>query len=415
VRLRWKITLTVTVVSALVAVVLSLIVHYAFARQQAGEARRLQADRLGLVLNEYARTGVPAFGGRIDDPALPPGLREPVRRGQTATLLRDAPGGGADIWAAAPAQGHVLSLRSDYRPQLNQLASLDRVLLAGSLAVLLCGAAAGVMLGDRLSRRLRRAAAAARRVAGGERGTRVEAAIGGRGRDEAAELAHAVDAMTDALQGRIDAERRVTADIAHELRTPLTGLTTAAELLPPGRPAELVRDRVAVLRRLVEDVLEVARLDTATERPDLSQVALGAFTTRRAVAIAPGAQVHVTREATVNTDPRRLERILTNLLTNAERHGAPPVVVEVDAASITVRDHGPGFPERLLTEGPSRFRKGEDDAAHACGGGHGGGHGLGLTIAAGQAAVLGADLTFANPPDGGASATLTLSTLVYRP
>ncbi|CAM5698553.1 hypothetical protein SGLAM104S_10084 [Streptomyces glaucescens] len=75
-------------------------------------------------------------------------------------------------------------------------------------------------------------------------------------RDETDDLARAVDAMADALQQRLEAERRVTADIAHELRTQVTGLLTAAELLPPGRPTELVLDRAKAMRTLVEDVLE---------------------------------------------------------------------------------------------------------------------------------------------------------------
>jgi signal transduction histidine kinase len=106
----------------------------------------------------------------------------------------------------------------------------------------------------------------------------------------------------------------------------------------------------------------------------------------------------------VRTDPSRLERVLANLLSNANRHGRPPVVVTVDGPRIEVRDHGPGFPDELLREGPSRFRTGSADRA-------GSGHGLGLTIAAGQSRVLGARLTFRNAPPqegGGAVAELLL-------
>jgi signal transduction histidine kinase len=83
---------------------------------------------------------------------------------------------------------------------------------------------------------------------------------------------------------------------------------------------------------------------------------------------------------------------------NAHRHGRAPVVLTVDGPVVTVRDHGDGYPEYLLAHGPQRFRT------------EGGtkGHGLGLTIALGQAEVLGARLEFANAPDGGAVATLTL-------
>ncbi|GAA3141563.1 HAMP domain-containing sensor histidine kinase [Planomonospora alba] len=399
VSLRWKISAVIAAVSILVAAALSVIVHVTYARRQADDARRLQAERVELLLREYRRSGQAVFGGRLDDPALPPDLRAAVRGGAVATALRRT-GEGTFVWAAAGVDGRVLSLRSDYRHRLDDLAALDRVLLLGSAAVVACGGLAGIAIGARLSRRLRRAAAAASRVTAGDRTVRVGAAVGGRSHDEAAELAHAVDAMAEALQARLEAERRVTADIAHELRTPLTGLTTAAELLPPGRMTELVQGRIRVLRALVEDVLEVARLDTATERPELSDIALGRFVSRRATALAPGAHVRVRTDTVVATDPRRLERILANLLANAVRHGAEPVTVEVDGTRIAVHDRGPGFPGDLLRDGPARFRKGGDRTT--------GGHGLGLTIAAGQAAVLGARLTFANPPGGGALATLDL-------
>jgi signal transduction histidine kinase len=99
--------------------------------------------------------------------------------------------------------------------------------------------------------------------------------------------------------------------------------------------------------------------------------------------------MRVVHESQVTTDPRRLERVLINLLVNAAKHGRPPIEVTVEGRVIRVRDHGPGFPEELLAQGPSRFRTGSTDRA-----GHG--HGLGLTIAAGQARVLGARLTFRN-------------------
>lgn len=208
-------------------------------------------------------------------------------------------------------------------------------------------------------------------------------------RDETDDLARAVDAMAAALQQRLEAERRVTADIAHELRTPVTGLLTAAELLPPGRPTELVRDRAQAMRVLVEDVLEVARLDSASERAELQEIALGEFVARRVSTLMPDATVRIVADEIVATDPRRLERILGNLLANAARYGKPPLEVDVEGRVVRVRDHGPGFPEALLREGPSRFRTGSTDRA-------GVGHGLGLTIAAGQARVLGARLTFRN-------------------
>ncbi len=401
--LRWKLSAAIALVSALVVVALSLVVHNAARVSMINSARDVQDERVQSALRIYETTGRLVFYATIDDPDLPPELRTYADDGQRATYVQRTRR-GLRVWAATPAgSGQVLSLKTGVTDRYSVLTDLDRTLVLGSVAVVLCGTAIGVFVGGRMSRRLRRAALAARKAADGDTEVRVREAIGGGGRDETDELARAVDAMADALQRRLEAERRVTADIAHELRTPLTGLVTAAELLPAGRPSELVRDRVHALRTLVEDVLEVARLDGAAERADLQEVALGEFVRRRVPVLAPGVGVTVVADAVVQTDPRRLERVLGNLLANAARHGSAPVDVLVDGPFVRVRDHGPGFPPDLLRDGPSRFRTGSTDRS--------GGHGLGLTIATGQARVLGARLTFRNAPasaGGGAVAQLLL-------
>jgi signal transduction histidine kinase len=109
-------------------------------------------------------------------------------------------------------------------------------------------------------------------------------------------------------------------------------------------------------------------------------------------------EVVVVRDLAVETDRRRLERVLGNLVANAHRHGRGPVSLTVDGPVVTVRDHGDGFPPYLIEHGPQRFRTE----------GVSKGHGLGLTIAVGQAEVLGARLSFSNAVNGGAVATLFL-------
>ncbi|MDX3850890.1 two-component system sensor histidine kinase CseC [Streptomyces sp. AK02-01A] len=395
---RWKISIAIAAVGALVAVALSLVVHNAARVSMLDNAREVQLERLLFAQRVFDSTKEPKFGTKINDAALPHDLQEKMRLGRRATYVQENADGVPDVWAAVPlGNGTVLSLHdrsTDHSTTI--MKDLDRALIIGSVVVVFGGCALGVLIGGQLSRRLRRAAAAAGRVAHGNTDVRVGDAIGGVVRDETDELARAVDALTDALNERIEAERRVTADIAHELRTPVTGLLTAAELLPPGRPTELVRDRAQAMRTLVEDVLEVARLDSASERAELQEIALGDFVERRVAALDPEIRIQVVHESWVSTDPRRLERILGNLLANAAKHGGTPVEITVEGRVVRVRDHGPGFPEALLREGPSRFRTGASDRA-----GHG--HGLGLTIAAGQARVLGARLTFRNAgPEGAA-------------
>ncbi|WP_329383640.1 HAMP domain-containing histidine kinase [Streptomyces sp. NBC_01351] len=398
--IRWKITLAIAAVGALTAVALSLVVHSAARVSMLESARETQLDRVQFISRNADSGRKPMMGAKVNDPELPAELREKARSGRRGTFVQENPHGLPEVWAAVPlGNGQVLSLHTQFRESANMVRDLDRALVVGSLAVVIGGSALGVLIGGQISRRLRKAAAAAQRVAHGDPEVRVRDAVGGVVRDETDDLARAVDAMADALQQRLEAERRVTADIAHELRTPVTGLLTAAELLPPGRPTELVRDRAQALRALVEDVLEVARLDSASERAELQDVALGEFVSRRVKALMPEASVRVVADEIVSTDPRRLERILGNLLANASRYGRAPVQVDVEGRVVRVRDHGPGFPEALLREGPSRFRTGSTDRA-------GVGHGLGLTIAEGQARVLGARLTFRNvaAPAGGDTA-----------
>ncbi|MFI0908506.1 two-component system sensor histidine kinase CseC [Streptomyces sioyaensis] len=389
--LRWKLSAAIALVGALVAVALSLVVHNAARHSMLDNSRDVQIERLDFTQRIFESTNRLQFGAKVNDPELPEPLRDEVAKNKRATYLQDTGQTAPEVWAASPlSNGRVLSVHDRFPDRFAVLDDLDQALVIGSTAVVVGGCALGVLVGGRLSQRLRKAAAAAGKLADGDTSVRIRDEVGsGRVRDETDDLAWAVDAMSDALQERIEAERRVTADIAHELRTPVTGLLTAAELLPPGRPSELVRDRAQALRTLVEDVLEVARLDGHAERAELQDVVLGEFVTRRVRALDPGIGVEIARDAEVTTDPRRLERILGNLIANAARHGRPPIEVTVEGRVLRVRDHGAGFPEALLREGPSRFRTGSSDRA-------GRGHGLGLTIAAGQARVLGARLTFRN-------------------
>ncbi|ARZ68655.1 HAMP domain-containing histidine kinase [Streptomyces sp. HU2014] len=404
--LRWKVSLAIAGVSALVAVALSLVVHNAARLSMLDNSRDVMDERVQIAQRYYENTGRLMLHAKVDDPALPGQLRDAAAVGLRATYLQDSAGNGTpEVWASVPLRnGKILSIHTKFKDRFSIIDTLDRVLIIGSVSVVLGGTALGILIGGQLSRRLRKAATAARKVADGDPEVRVREAIGGRVRDETDDLARAVDGMAEALQDRLEAERRVTADIAHELRTPVTGLLTAAELLPPGRPTELVRDRAQAMRTLVEDVLEVARLDGFAERAEMQDIRLGEFVVRRVRIVEPEARVKVVRDAYVSTDPRRLERILGNLLANAAKHGRGPFEVTVEGRVLRVRDHGPGFPEELLEKGPSRFRTGSKDRA-------GKGHGLGLTIAAGQARVLGARLTFRNADpeaEGGTGAIAVL-------
>jgi signal transduction histidine kinase len=311
--------------------------------------------------------------------------------------------GRPTMWAAGPVDGgRALAVEVDYSQGERTIEGLDRAIVWSSALAIGATLLVGAFAVTRVTRRLHATARVARRISGGDLDARVgdpHTKDPSRPQDEVAAVAAALDSMAASLQGKLLSEQRFTADVAHELRTPLTGLHAAAELLPPGRPTELVQDRVAALRTLTEDLLEISRLDTGRERLEADTEALGALAERVVRASGTDTEVDVVRDVAVETDRRRLERVLGNLVANAHRHGRGPVLLTVDGPVVTVRDHGDGFPEYLLEHGPQRFRT-EGGAK---------GHGLGLTIALGQAEVLGARLAFANAEDGGAVAVLTLA------
>ncbi|WP_405056443.1 HAMP domain-containing histidine kinase [Kribbella sp. NBC_01505] len=407
--LRGKLGLIFLLVSALAILVLCVAVYTQAQSARLDRTRSFADERVQLAAQSYDQTEIPVFGSKLDDPELPPQLRSAVMEGKRATFKTGSP--NAKMWAAVTVKdGKILSIVQDYETTDDSMRALQQALVIGGLGTVGLVALVTVILAGGLSKRIVAVAGTARRIAAGDLDASATEAVG-KGKDEVASLAAALDTMASSLRGQLEAERRFTADVAHDLRTPVTGLTTAAELLPPGRPSELVRDRAKVLRRLVEDLLEIARFDSGVEQADLELVGLGAFVgsavgrLRMQQSLAPDSVVVQLngKDETVSTDSRRIERILANLIVNGLRHGRPPIEVTVTGRVVEVVDHGNGYPEELIAEGPRRFRSGMAE--------RGVGHGLGLTIAAGHAKVLGAELTFGTAPNGGALARLVLPAL----
>ncbi|GAA2513816.1 HAMP domain-containing sensor histidine kinase [Streptomyces gobitricini] len=399
--LTWKAGVFITVMCCALAALLGALVHVSVTRQTVDTAREKALDHLAEVTRAYeAGEPLPPSAG-VDPDGLPSALRAMAVRGERGTVVADDPAGRPAIWAAGPADGRALAVRVDYSLSAGTISGLDKAILGSSVLAIGATLLVGSFAVTRVTRRLHLTAQVARRISAGDLDARVNdprTKDPSRPEDEVATVSGALDTMASSLQGKLLSEQRFTADVAHELRTPLTGLSAAAELLPPGRPAELVRDRVKAMRALTEDLLEISRLDARTGTVDLDVYELGPLAERVVRASGTATEVRIVRDARVETDRRRLERVLGNLLANAHKHGRPPVVVAVDGPVLTVRDHGTGYPEYLLEHGPQRFRTESG----------GKGHGLGLTIAAGQASAIGAELRFGNAPDGGAEARLTL-------
>lgn len=402
--LAFKAAVFITVMCCALAALLGVLVHVSVTDRTVGQARDLALSRLKEATSQYEAGDSLVHGAGVDPEEMPLPLRQLAAAGERGTMVGKRRG-RPTMWAAGPASGdRVLAVAVDYSQGADTIAGLDRAIVWSSALAIGATLLVGAFAVTRVTRRLHGTAQVARRISAGDLDARVDdprTKDANLPQDEVAAVAAALDTMASSLQGKLLSEQRFTADVAHELRTPLTGLHAAAELLPPGRPTELVRDRVAALRTLTEDLLEISRLDTRREKVELDAERLGAVAERVVRASGADAEVVVVRDEWVETDRRRLERVLGNLVANAHRHGRGPVVVTVEGAVVAVRDHGDGYPEYLVEHGPQRFRT-EGGAT---------GHGLGLTIALGQAEVLGARLEFSNVDagdGGGALATLTL-------
>jgi len=352
------------------------------AAQEARNARGVQPGNLPL-------------NAQYDPSSVPPSLASTVSSGRVASMIVGA-GAAERVWAGAPSVGsaHVY-VSNSLGSQERELTTLRSTLLRDGLAATAVAALIGVALAAWLSSRLRRAAATARRITAGELGERVR--LGGQ--DEIAALAGAIDEMAQALEDRIVRERQFAADAAHELRTPLAGIVAASQLLPDGRPASMVREGVDQLRRLVDQLLELARLEGGLDAAVVDRVDLQAVA-HNAQRVYPSVLVDAPASCPVSTDLRRLERIIANLVENALRYGSPPVTIHVEGRKIAVSDHGPGFEPALMARATERFSVGSAARSQ--------GAGLGLAITAEHVRVLMADLAVANRPGGGAIVAVEL-------
>lgn len=400
--LRGKIAALAALTACLVAAAVGVLVHLWTAQDIRDRAEGQAVNAVYSAMDVYRRTGTLPDGAELDPPDLPAALRHPSDGERHAAYDPRVEGNvGPSVWAAQRTGGPgspVLAFRINTGPERYALRRLDVTMAVASLVALGLATPLAVYGAGLVARRLRQVSETAGRISAGDLDARTGPTSG---HDEVAEIAATVDLMADSLGRRLRTERRFTADVAHELRTPVGGLLAAADLLPPGETEDLIRARVRDLRGLVEDLLEISRLDAGAEQPLRTRVPLGAVVAEAVARTGLDTEVDVAEPAaTVETDPRRLERIVGNLVGNAHRHGAGPVLVRVEGRTVVVRDHGPGFPDDLLLHGPRRFHTGAEE--------RGSGHGLGLTIALGQARLLGAELRLGNAPDGGAVATLLL-------
>lgn len=282
---------------------------------------------------------------------------------------------------------------------------------------------------------VREAAVVAERLASGRLNERLDI----KGEDDLARLATAFNGMADALQAHISRledlsalQQRFVSDVSHELRTPLTTIRMAADVIyaereafPPvsARSTEILYGEVERFEELLADLLEISRIDAGAadldrQYVDLRDVVDRVLTGVMGLAHYKGSTITLVgaeEPLRAELDPRRVERIVRNLITNALEHGEGRAIrIEYGgndtAIAVAVRDFGiglrPGEADLVFT----RFWRGDPARKRTTGG-----TGLGLAIALEDARLHDGSLQAWGEPGIGSRFRLTLPRVAGRP
>jgi len=392
-----------------------------------------------LLADDAELSGAPERGTNlVSDESVPPTLRDAVttsgRQSWTYTEIRYLDGRAVPgIVVGAPLSISSVAAYELYYlfPLTEQSSTLDLVRSAvvgtGILLVLLLGAIA-VIVTRQVVAPVRSAARTAEQFSEGHLSERMQV----RGEDDLARLATSFNEMATSLEDQIHrlenlsaVQQRFVSDVSHELRTPLTTIRMAADVLfesrdafdqPTARAAELLQTQLDRFENLLADLLEISRYDAGAAILDLETVDLDDLVARAVEGVRPLADRRATRISVesqstplpVECDPRRIERVLRNLLDNAVEHGeGEPIDITLggddDAVAVTVRDHGVGLADDQIQHVFDRFWRADPARARQTGG-----TGLGLAIALEDTRLHAGMLDAWGRPGQGACFRLTL-------
>lgn len=166
--LRWKIAALAATASAALALGVGVLVHNSTWDRAKAIARGQAVDELISATNTYERTGTPPPVAQLDFDGLPPALVEQARTQPYATAYAHPSAYRTWMWAAGPANGHLLSVQHDMTTDQLSLQALDRHMLYASLAALAVIIPTAALAAELPNRRLRRVAATARRISAGD-------------------------------------------------------------------------------------------------------------------------------------------------------------------------------------------------------------------------------------------------------
>ena len=312
--------------------------------------------------------------------------------------------------AAIYANGVQAGAAAQRSTALAHLLTYSLLSLAGAT---LLAAAAGWIVAGRIMRPVHRLTAAARAASEQDLSQRI--ALQGP-RDELRELADTFDAMLERLDRAFTSQRQFIANASHELRTPLTVMRTAMDVVlakPEPTREELVsmtgevRQAAAHCERLIEALLVLARNDQAralTVPLDLAAVAEDALEGRTADGITTTTTL---AEAPVTGDQVLLERLVANLVDNAERYNLADGTISISTTTdnrtslVRVVNTGPVVPPDQVDRLFLPFTRLDDRTRHD-------GFGLGLALVSSITAVHGGTVDATAMPAGGLDITIRL-------
>lgn len=313
-------------------------------------------------------------------------------------------------------------------PEDATISLISRTLLFGAIALVLVLLLIVWAVSRQVVTPVRRAAEIAEKLSAGDFAERMNV----EGADEITRLALSFNEMASALQNQISrlenlsrVQQRFVSDVSHELRTPLTTLKMASDLIyrqrhefdpTISRSAELLTAQLERFENLLTELLEVSRFDAGVVNLEPEVTDICALVERSLDALKPIAQEHgsnfrfIHPEDPVVTvvDPRRMDRILRNLLSNAISYGeGKPIDVEVRSGeksiAISVRDHGIGLRKGEESRVFDRFWRADPSRERSRGG-----TGLGLSIAQEDAILHGGIIEASGSYGNGAQFVLTI-------
>jgi two-component system sensor histidine kinase CpxA len=342
-----------------------------------------------------------------------------------------APIGGALVLVAAGGNTyHVVIGPVRDSPRLFGELELPGVPLSILLIALVVSAGVCFFLARYLASPVDRLRLATRRMAAGDLNVRVLPALRGR-QDDLGLLAADLDAMAERLRQLLEAKQQLLRDVSHELRSPLARLQLALSLARrEDSAAERHLARIAReadrLEQLIARTLKLVRLERPAHELEHASIDIGELLRNIAsdVAIeadARGCLVNVLASGplTVSGDPELLRSAFENVIRNGVRYSPPDSMVAIEARrgtsattalesiEVTVRDSGPGVPEKELGSIFEPFYRVEPAREHRSAGGEG----LGLAIAARAIALHGGRIEARNLEGGGLMVTISLPAL----